>query len=515
MSLKSWRDKVLDAWRQDQKLYLAIIIVGLLFIISWWPKSEDQNVSTLPETPIISTLVDAGLGQIRRLLGSPDIELKGENRSRINLLLLGRGGAKHEGSNLTDSIMIVSLDLKQKQAVMFSIPRDLVVPSTSGQNRAWQKINAINAYAEQDFERKIAAGAVVTKNGGETTQERLSQIFGIPLDYYISVDFEFFKQFIDDIGGIEVMVEKGFVDTIYPTENFGYQTIRFNSGLQKMNGDTALKFIRSRHGSNGENSDFARSKRQQLVLLALLDKTKSFSTLTNPSFISKTLKNLQTNIQTNLSLPEITRLAQMGITWPKNQVSGFTLDDGAGNFLSGSFGNDGSAILIPDTGDYTVISKFFQNYFELRPAVNEQPKILVVNGTKQTGLAKYISDQLTRFGFEVASANGLPANHSGVYSLTSKPATENWLKLWYGISSPVENLSDISPLTKYKISGEFNPSTVLVLGPDQASYFQKILSNAARFERSRLIEEARRAENSSASEALTETSDLPAKTPNP
>ena len=107
------------------------------------------------------------------------------------------------------------------------------------------------------------------------------------------------------MGGIKVDVERSFTDPLYPAPNNEYQTLTFDAGVQTMNGATALTFARSRHGNNGEGSDFARARRQQKIMLALKQKLLSFGTLANPVRINNVIDSLERHMTTNLEFSEI------------------------------------------------------------------------------------------------------------------------------------------------------------------------------------------------------------------
>lgn len=253
------------------------------------------------------------LGQIGQLVGSSDKKIKGEEEGRINILLLGMGGEGHDGAYLTDTIILASIKPGEKIS-MLSIPRDLVVPIP---DYGWRKINNANAFKE--FREP--------GSGGEFTSQIISQTFGVPINYYVRIDFDGFKKIIDDLGGIGIYVEKSFTDYSYPTFDFKYQTVSFEKGWQIMDGETALKFVRSRHGTNGESSDFARSKRQQKVLLALKEKILSLGTLINPQKIYKIISNYKENVKTNFEIWEAIRLAKLVKDAKSQEIIHKVLDD--------------------------------------------------------------------------------------------------------------------------------------------------------------------------------------------
>ncbi len=260
---------------------------------------------------------------------------------QVNVLLLGIAGGKHDGSNLTDTIMIASYILKTNQLYLFSIPRDLWLPEMRS------KANAVyQSGLSQD-------------NGLSVAKVALGNVLGIPIHYALRVDFRGFVQAIDAIDGIDVVVEKPFDDYLYPIQGkendlcgntekeidlneeeakklnvepgkkvflitgdgqiatdsaeedkgikyFGcrYEHISFTKGEMSMNGAIALSFVRSRHGTNGEGSDFARSKRQQKVIEGVRNKVLSLETLANPQKIVGLLDALGKSIDTDISIKE-------------------------------------------------------------------------------------------------------------------------------------------------------------------------------------------------------------------
>jgi LCP family protein required for cell wall assembly len=185
------------------------------------------------------------LRQIVNIVAPSEKYLVGEQDDRINFILLGMGGAGHSGPYLTDTIILASFKPSTKQASIISIPRDMIVPIDS-QN--YRKINSVYTIGKQNGE-----------GGGEFTKKVISETLGLPVHYFVAVDFAGFVEIIDAIDGIEVTVDRSFTDHQFPTEDYKYQKVSFEEGEQKMDGITSLKFARSRHGNNGEGSDFARS----------------------------------------------------------------------------------------------------------------------------------------------------------------------------------------------------------------------------------------------------------------
>ena len=243
--------------------------------------------------------------------------------NRVNILFLGIAGGAHDGASLTDTIMVASFNLKTNQLYLFSIPRDLWLPSLR------TKANAVYQLG------------LSQNNGLNMAKTVMGNILGIPINYSLRIDFRGFVQAVDALGGIEVDVAKSFDDYLYPIqgkendlcdfkeeerdfsadeakalniepgkrkvfiapdgkiatdsaqEDKGvkyftcrYEHISFEKGKMTMSGAVALAYVRSRHGTNGEGSDFARSARQEKVLQAIRSNVLSAETLFNPSKIS-------------------------------------------------------------------------------------------------------------------------------------------------------------------------------------------------------------------------------------
>lgn len=237
---------------------IAILIsISLLFIIFAIGKIRPYYIILTQH---------AGISPFQLLLNRPEPDSKA---GITTLLLLGIPDEDNEGPNLTDSIIILSVNTNTSTITSVGLPRDIWSENLQ------DKINTAYAYGE---ERKKGGGITMAKN-------EISNIIGQPVHYAAVVRFSTFADVIDALGGIEVVVERSFTDSEYPIkgkendECFGlddlscrYKTVSFTAGLTKMNGDQALEFVRSRHAEGVEGSDFARSRRQQLVLEALQKK---------------------------------------------------------------------------------------------------------------------------------------------------------------------------------------------------------------------------------------------------
>lgn len=372
----------------------------------------------------ISSSKNSLLGQLNNF-ANPNKKLKGEKEKRTNILLLGAGGENHEGTMLTDTIIIFSINYEEDspRIALISIPRDLYVNLKDFGNTKINSIYAIDKENGLDESRAIQA---------------ISNISGLPIHYFVRVDFEGFVKAIDALGGIEVNIEHSFVDEKYPTDNFGYQTISFEKGLNHMNGATALKFSRSRYGIVTDNSgafeanDAARAKRQQQILYASKEKFLSLGTIINPSKINQLLNILGNHVKTDLELLEIINLANLARNISSADVNNYVLDDSPNGLLYASQSPDGSFIFLPKTNNFQEIHYFCKNIFEQKSQNIETANIEIFNGTKIPNLASEAASFLSYENINITNIDNAPKtsyNQSILYDLTNnKPKTIKFLK---------------------------------------------------------------------------------------
>jgi len=233
----------------------------------------------------------------RTAIGHKDT-IAGQSTGRTNILVYGM---TQDGLR-TDSIILVSYYWQQKKIVTLNIPRDLYV--YDGYENA--KMGEVYAYAVQRQ----------PKNSNYPDQYVASIIakeYNIPINYWVQFNMQGEVDFVNAIGGIDINNPDAFTDCQYPTWNYsGYvrPCPHFNAGEQHMNGATALIFSRSRHSlQNNEGTDFARSKRQQLVIAAIMTKLKSMGVVGNLGEISHYLNILGDNITTSMSTGEMVSFA--------------------------------------------------------------------------------------------------------------------------------------------------------------------------------------------------------------
>lgn len=390
-----------------------------------------------------------------------DEKLAGRSDDRINLLLIGIGGPGHDGPYLTDTIMIASIKPSTNQIALISIPRDLAVRIPG---YGIQKINHANAYGE----------IKQTDWGGALATEITSKTFAIEIPYYLRIDFKAFVDIIDEVGGIKINVERSFTDYTYPAPGGLYQTVSFNQGVNNLDGNTALKYVRSRHGNNGEGSDFARARRQQQILLALKEKVASYGALLNPVRLNSIMNSLESHITTNLEFGELVTLAKISKQLRTNEIISLVLDSSQDGYLQNSFTSTGAFMLEPVGGDFTRINKTIENIFEnsgqklSNAPLQDNPvftdvSIEIQNGAWNAGLATRIRKRLSNKNFQittVGNANEKPVSESGIYQVSPKQNNDVMRALVNEMQIPI----------KEKIPGSITPSTstdiLILLGSD-------------------------------------------------
>ncbi len=441
---------------------------------------------------ILSAVNTAGNGnkkisvfaQLGHLVSNRDAELRGESSDRINVLLLGIGGEGHDGPLLTDTIMVASIKPSTRQVALLSIPRDLAVDIP---RYGVRKINSANAFGKD----------LNYPGGGEQfALDIVSKTLGIPIHYYARIDFAGFKEVIDALGGITINVERGFTDSQYPTANFGYQTVRFSSGAQHMSGATALTFVRSRHGTNGEGSDFARSRRQQLVLEGLRDKALSLGTIINPVKIGNVLGSLGNHTRTNLEVWEMLRLGRLASGVSKDDIITNVLDSSVpAGFLKNVTGIDGAFLLMPKDGTFKAIQTFAKDLFLAQPLRQEDVRVVIRDETGRSGTAKAVGSSLESFGFPAPTIDtSARANADSVTSIIDytngqKAHALRVLQDYLGVTAiSSKTLSSDAPLPSYFRNSNVNakaapsPETVdfvVTLGKDMLSLVTNVQSNGS------------------------------------
>jgi len=349
----------------------------------------------------IRNIFAEGSGGLLNLLGGSSSQpLKGESSGRTNILILGVGDKGHEGEDLTDTMIIGSYDYASKGAAMVSIPRDTYVPIPKNGS---SKINTAYAYGEQN---KYPGGGVAL------TKETVEKTFGQTIHYYIKIDFSGLEKTVDALGGVTVDVENSFCDYDYPKDRPGQKstTVCFEKGSQQMNGAKALQFSRSRHALGPEGSDFARSKRQQKVMIAIKEKALSANTAFNPKKVLDVLSVLGDHVKTDFQMGELARCYELSKGIDKSKIISKTLDSASNGYLVADSGAAGY-ILQPRTGNFKEIQNMIKNIFNEVKMRDEKASIILLNGTWNYGLADRVAKGMKEDGYNIVSTGDADAKN--------------------------------------------------------------------------------------------------------
>ncbi len=254
-----------------------------------------------------------------------------QSDSQINILLLG-SDERIDGDEppRTDTMLLVTLDLRRKTAGMISLPRDLWVPIPS--YNLTSKINTAYAIGEQ---RGYEFG------GAQLAKDTVSSFIGQPVQYFVQADFNGFVRFIDEIGGVTVNVPQTIHDSEYPTADYGFQTFYLEAGLRTLDGQTALKYARTRN----MDSDYGRAARQQQLISAIVDKV--FSADMVPTLIARAPQLVNStwgSVRTDMPLATAAEIASY-VRSNSFELRTLVLDDRYGEE---TYSENGAWILLPN-----------------------------------------------------------------------------------------------------------------------------------------------------------------------
>lgn len=335
-------------------------------------------------------------------------KLNGEGDGRVNVLMLGKGGPGHDGADLTDTILIASIDPVQKEASLLSIPRDFWVKTDSGQS----KVNAVYANAKYKILNGKKSSDIndrAEKAGLAAIESEIEEVTGIPIHYHVMIDFAAFEQAINTVGGIDINVDKDGVvyERLFNTVTRKQYILDVKQGQQHFNGERALFYARSRHTS--ARGDFDRAERQRKVIIALKDKITSAGTYGNPVKINQLVNEFGSHVRSNLSTGEVLRVYEIMKNIDSSKIGSVGLADAPNIFVTTDNIN-GQSIVRPTAGlyDYSQIQNFIRNTLKDGYIKNENASIAVFNGSTIAGLAAKRADDLKSYGYNITTVANAP-----------------------------------------------------------------------------------------------------------
>ena len=274
---------------------------------------------------------------------------------RTNFLILGIAGENNIGNDLTDSMIFLSTENQTGKTLVLSLPCDIWIAPLRA------KLNAVYHY-----------------KGLEETKNIVEEILGQKINHVFLIDFDFFTEVVDFLDGVEVEVERAFDDFKYPIagrENdlcdgdleyaCRYEHLHFDQGLQMMDGERALKYVRSRYAEGEEGTDFARSQRQQRLLAAIQKKIFTPRVMLNPQKTIDLTRLILRNIKTDITSDDYLDLFKIALKWRGHNLKMLVLNDGyLINPPTSQQRYDNQWVLIPKAGDWQEVHKYIKNLID-------------------------------------------------------------------------------------------------------------------------------------------------------
>ncbi|MFP4435892.1 MAG: LCP family protein [Chloroflexaceae bacterium] len=374
-------------------------------------------------------------------------------REPFNVLLVGVDERDDPDEGVrSDTLIVVHVDPVERWAGMLSIPRDSVVQIPRlGQ----QKINAAYTYGYANADMLYGSGTAPAAAGGALAAETVENFLGLEIDYISQVDFHGFEMIVDTLGGITVDVPHPLLDPEYPTEDFGYERIYIPAGLQVLDGQTALRYARSRHS----DSDFDRSRRQQQVLKAMLRDVRQRGLLDQATLLPELVNDLEQTVATTLPLSDpavlrdLVNLAQM--LTPERIVQ-LSINPDDVRIVTEA----GSDIYWDQRDVEAQVDRLLAG-----PQTDDKvARVQVQNGAGVRGLATRVTTNLESQGFLMAEAVDAPGlyEHTLIIDYTDHPETRQRLAQLLGVESDyvqAEPAADTPP-------APYQTDIVIVLGQD-------------------------------------------------
>lgn len=393
---------------------------------------------------------------------APQVELPPawDGASRVNILVLGLdyldSVADRQGPSRSDTMVVLTIDPQSKTAGMISVPRDLWV-NIPGFDYA--KLNMAYYYGEAN---KLPGG------GPALAAKTVERVLGIPIHYYAKVDFMTFVYLVDQIGGIDVYVEKKIkIDPLGPGED----DVVLPVGLKHLDGMRALAYARQRYTKDG---DVDRARRTQQVILAIRDKVMdpaTFSTLISRA--PEIYQTVQSGISTNMPLEDALRMAVLLRDIPTESIKRGVIDYSM-VILDNVMLNGANASIVKPIPDKIreLRDEIFTSGGPVGPAAigadsadlmrQEGATVIIYNGTYTQGLALVTADYLKSLGVNVISADNA-TEFPGVTKVIDhrgKPYALRFFRELFGINSGAQIVSQFDPAAPADIE--------IILGDDWA-----------------------------------------------
>ncbi len=361
-----------------------------------------------------------------------------DGASRLNIAFFGLRGGDISGEDCpacTDTIILLTIDPVTKTAGMLSLPRDL-----------WVNIPSYG-YSRINTAWTLGEAAKLPGGGPVLAMKTVSQFVGVPIQYYVQVDFDTFISFIDMLGGVEVVPEhKMKLDPIGEgTDHFVLQCCQ----LRHLNGKRALAYARCRDAAQGcTDGDVGRAKRQQQVILAVRDRVFNPEEFARLMLQAPTLYSMfSSGIHTNMSLQDTMKLAVLAKDIRPEDIRGGVVDDNMVAPVTVTLAGVPASVLRPIPDSIRVLrDEIFTSAGPVGPLAQgdpialmreDQARIRIVNNTYATELDARTGNYLLAQGMQVTErgASTGAANQTVVVVYSPKIYALRYLKDLFGLGS--------------------------------------------------------------------------------
>ncbi len=447
---------------------LALVIVIILALSSIWLFRTVFELASEFDivNPVFGSVAESSSGEESRpelpapnssedsqpIIANP-LPQRWSGHDRVTVLILGIDQrCDQEGPTRTDTMMLLTMDPVGLTAAALSLPRDLWVE--------------IPGFGVDRINQAHFLGDVYDYPGGgpALAVDTIEATLGIQVDYYTTVNFDAFVEFVDEIGGIDIDVPEDIEDDTYPDNCYGYDPFYITAGEHHLDGQSALKYARTRATFGG---DVDRAGRQQQVVMAVRDKILKVDMV--PQLLTRApvlWRIFQRNVETDLTLNEAIQLGLLVQDIPGESIRTEVLDY---DYVYNEVTPDGQAVLIPVRENIRALrdqlfappaipTPVIENLPQL--TVEENARVAVYNGTPVFGLAAATQDYLLQNDInvvEIGNADSSDYRSTQVIDYGSFPSTTRYLTQLLNIP-PLNISNSTQPAGDYDI--------LIILGGD-------------------------------------------------
>lgn len=347
--------------------------------------------------------------------------LKEDANGRSNILIFGTSedsqGGEHPGAELSDSIMMVSLDQGEGVASMVSVPRDFWVELDNPCDVGYEaKINTVYMCAAGE------SGDV--QAGAQALQKKVGEVLGFEIHYYAQVNYKVLSDVVDAIGGVDVTIETEDPRGIYDPNfdwmcNHQCNLVKYANGeVAHLDGQRALALARARNAQGGyglPGGNFDRERNQQKIIKAIQEKAVSAGTLSDVGKVTSLIEALGDNLKTNFETKEVRTLIDLAREIGGEKLTAVPLDtEGEAVVTVGDY--YGQSIVRPVYGiyDYSDIHTYLRGKILNAGESSRQVTVSVYNASGITGLAQQVADELEMQGLTVFTVGNAPSGGDAV-----------------------------------------------------------------------------------------------------